>query len=109
MDIDRQQPEPPPAGGADLDEKDERPERLAKRKLPIIVDEISCVVKNGAVTMTFYRLKDMRRMAMNDVDAAFDGGVGEAAEPARRRGTHIRPPMQRKYDQVGAGLPQRLG
>jgi hypothetical protein len=62
---------------------------VLERDLPVVIDEVAGVVEDDPVPVAFDRLDDMRRVSVEDVDAALDGGVREAAEIVARLGVGV--------------------
>ena len=56
--------------------------------------------------MEFDGLEDVRRVAVDDIDAEIDRAPGEAPVALRRPPAVVWSPVDREYDEIGAGLAQ---
>ena len=73
-----------------------------ERELDVVADEVAGVVEDDALAVTLYALGEMGGVAVDDVDAGVDGGVGEFPKLRRLGLAHVRAPVLGEHDEAGA-------
>mmetsp|Transcript_35732 Transcript_35732/g.114318 ORF Transcript_35732/g.114318 Transcript_35732/m.114318 type:complete len:383 (+) Transcript_35732:729-1877(+) len=70
----------------------------------VVVDEVAAPVEDELLSIDFDGARVVRGVAVNDVDAGVDEGVGEGPLGARRCVAPIRPPVERHNSEGGIPL-----